>query len=342
VKKLYNLRNSTTEIIFANTTKEVLLEDHDSVFIIDANVYELYPKLLSDKVETNKIYKYHASEQTKNLASLTKIYDFLYEREVGRNTILYAIGGGITTDMAAFAASTFKRGVRLRLVPTTLLAMVDAALGGKTGLNYGGCKNMIGSFFPAEQIIIDTNFLRTLSEENMQAGMVEIVKMSFLPLSNLDEVLDKKDNRKLIETAIQTKMEICSQDLHDSGIRRLLNLGHTFAHILESVSDYRLAHGFAVAIGLRAAAIFSNKKQFITDEQCNRIWNKLDKFQLPKFYPKNYEEKIKKVGESILNHDKKRKAETILILFHNNCEPFVYNTNQNSDIIATLLELADD
>lgn len=340
---LYNLQNKTIAIEFEHVANQDLLAENNSVFIVDEKVYELHPSMLPEKIESTKVYRYYASELTKNNDSLTKIYDFLYEHKVGRDTILYAIGGGITTDLAGFAASTFKRGVRLRLVPTTLLAMVDAAIGGKTGFNYRECKNIIGSFYPAEQIIIDTNFLETLSDEHRQSGMVEIVKMSFLPQSQLDTVLDAKVGLdEIIKTAIRTKMDICSQDLRDKGIRQHLNLGHTFAHILESVSNYKISHGFAVAIGLRAAAIFSRKKLFISDNQFQQIQDKLDRFKLPRTYPKKYVEKIRRDGEAILKHDKKKKAKTILILFNNNCEPFIYETNQKDEILQSLIQLNDD
>lgn len=253
------------KIEFKKDLLELFKSDDNQVFIIDSKVHTLYKKLFNSIQDHSRILIYEATEQIKNIDSLQRIYEFLQANSVNRNSVIVGIGGGITTDITAFAASTYKRGCRLILIPTTLLGMVDASIGGKTGINYNNIKNEIGSFYSAERIIINSDFLKTQLKADYKDGFVEIVKMSFLPQSNLHNVLSKQQSiEEIIKEAIRTKVGVCSNDQNDKSERRLLNLGHTFGHVLESVSSYEISHGTAVAIGIRAAAKFSWQKGFIT------------------------------------------------------------------------------
>ncbi len=320
-----------------------MIESGDNqVYIIDSNVYNLYKKLFHSIKDHSLIFIYEANEQTKNFDSLQRIYNFLYANNINRNSIIYGIGGGITTDITAFAASTYKRGCRLILIPSTLLGMVDASIGGKTGINYYNIKNGIGSFYTAEKVIINTNFIKTQPKADYRDGFVEIVKMSFLQQSNLHKVLSEQQNiEDIIKEAISTKMEMCRNDLHDKSSRRLLNLGHTFGHILESISNYEISHGTAVAIGIRAAARFSLQKSFIDNTIYSQIENTLNKFELPATFLAKYLPQLLENGISILKQDKKADDKINLILFKGLQNLIVFRTEDCIEVINILREFAN-
>lgn len=208
-------------------------------------------------------------EAFKNQQSLFKIFNALVEGQHHRDTILIALGGGVVGDITGFAAATYQRGVQFIQIPTTLLAQVDASIGGKTAINHPKAKNMIGSFHQPSAVIIDLNTLETLPQREFNAGIAEIIKYAliededFLELvkSALQEGLQPPFSAKLpaiISQCCQIKMRIVQKDEREMGQRALLNLGHTFAHALESYTHYdRWLHGEAVAIGLYCAALLS-------------------------------------------------------------------------------------
>jgi 3-dehydroquinate synthase len=337
----FKIDNSETEVIFSTDIIDQL-ENRRTVYIVDSRVNELFPHLFRAVKDQSKILVFEASEQSKNLESLQQIYHFLKEKEVTRNDLIVGIGGGITTDIVSFAASTYKRGCRLILIPTTLLGMIDAAIGGKTGINFGSVKNGIGSFFPAEKVFIDTDFLHSQAEEDFKTGFVEIIKMSFLPHSKLSEMLiSKMDIREIIEEAIRTKFAFCENDLHDRNSRRLLNLGHTFGHVLEAVSNYEIPHGKAVAIGIRAAAKFSRKYDFISEHVFKQIIERLDMHELPENFDNRYMTRLQQEGEAILKQDKKADENINLVLFNNRQELFIHRTDKSRHVIKILEEFAD-
>ena len=336
------IENLETEIIFSNNLLTELDQDENNVYIVDAKVFELFSATLSPIKDHSRIFKLEASEQNKNLVTLKKIYKFMQANNVNRSSLIIGIGGGVTTDITAFASATYKRGCRLVLIPTTLLGMVDAAIGGKTGVNFDNIKNGIGCFYPAEKVIIDTNFLETQLKADYRDGFVEIVKMSFLPHSKLAEMLCNEQNvEEIIKEAIRTKMELCKQDLHDRSSRRLLNLGHTFGHVLESISNYEISHGTAVAIGIRAAVRFSFQKGFIESSVSEQIERKLDLFDLPASFPNKYLSQLLENGTTILKQDKKADYKINLVLFKGLQELIVFKTDDNTEVINILQEFVD-
>lgn len=334
----YKLNNQECEIIFKKLEKTDLADN--KFVIVDEAVTRFYPEIINGL--NNEIYILDANEENKNLENLNKILTIMYQKNITRKTLIVGIGGGVTTDMAGFATSVYKRGCRLMQVPTTLLSMVDAAIGGKTGVNFQSVKNGLGSFYPAEKIIINIDFLKTLSKTEMLAGMVEIIKMSFLPESKLALLLKNKSSHlELVQEAIRTKMEICVKDLEDRGLRRLLNLGHTFGHVLESVSKYEIKHGTAVAIGMHAAAKFSKRKKLIGQSEYNEISARFILHDLPNNFSSKYIEQIKKNGAEILQQDKKADTKINLVLFKGIQELTVYRTDNFTEIIDSLLEFAN-
>lgn len=219
------------------------------------------------------------SEQTKSIETVTQIWDFLFAQEMTRRGLLIAIGGGVLTDLAGFAAATYKRGIDYVTVPTTLLSMVDAASGGKTGFNYHGLKNSIGVFAPPVETLIWPGWLQTLPTEQVLSGFGEMLKTGLI--ESTDRFTDRTQNTDrlwyrllgydldtmpietltpLIDSCVRAKEKIVAADPHETGLRKVLNFGHTFGHALEELSLGTMPHGYAVVYGLIAELYLSVTK----------------------------------------------------------------------------------
>lgn len=320
--------NLITELEISNLNAFELinrvLSMDNTLFLIDENVYQIYfAGLQIDK----PCYILKAEEQHKSLYQSQEIYNFLLTNNCSRNHYIVVFGGGISTDIGAWIASTFKRGTKLLLIPTTLLAMIDAALGGKTALNHNGIKNLIGSFYPADKIIICPSFLQSLPADEYYNGLVECLK-TLLIIQDFDKanklLSEKIINEDDIYLIANTKLSICANDLYDKGARRLLNLGHSFAHIIESLSDNAIPHGAAVAWGMLFAYEYSLKKKLLDIEKTNQLKDLLNK--LIKASPSLYQhsiilfsnimlDKAKTQVHHLILNDKKNNGSLKLILF---------------------------
>ncbi len=209
-----------------------------------------------------------AGEQHKNLQTVQRIWRTLMKHHADRNALLINLGGGVVTDLGGFAASTYKRGIKFVNVPTTLLAMVDAAIGGKTGIDFGDGKNQIGTFAEAEEVIIDPVFLETLPQREICSGLAEMLKYGFVADSNLLNV-SLENYQQYITHCGEIKREIVMQDPTEKGLRKVLNFGHTLGHAIEShclTTDYPLLHGEAVALGV-LGALWLSVRQCGLDEK---------------------------------------------------------------------------
>lgn len=202
-----------------------------------------------------------AEDVNKNIETLTRVWQALSSRGATRHSLLINLGGGMVTDLGGFAAATFKRGITYINIPTTLLAMVDASVGGKTGINFNGLKNEIGAFAPAAYVLIETEFLRTLDAHNFFSGYAEMLKHGLISTSDhLNELLtfdtgqpDYEHLKQLVGKSVRIKENIVEQDPKEQGIRKALNLGHTVGHAFESLAlaeERPVLHGYAVAWGL--------------------------------------------------------------------------------------------
>jgi 3-dehydroquinate synthase len=259
-----------------------------------------------------------AGEKNKTIATVNRIYRFLAENGVNRDSVVYVLGGGTITDVASFAVSTFKRGCRLINVPTTLLGMIDAAQGGKTSVNAGFLKNSVGTFYPAEEVIIVPEFLTTLAKQDLQNGLAEMLKLWFInpALSDIKPDYHEHSSSVQIMEYAKAKLDICTKDPIDRNDRRLLNLGHTFGHVLESVSRYQIPHGQAVAMGISIALKLSEKLRFIDSETALRMEHLLTDFG----FGIKLDSAIAKVflaqAKTLAAHDKKVGIEGfVLVLF---------------------------
>lgn len=252
------------------------------VILCDAKLLKLYPEYFNPETPLPTL-ALRAGERFKNLNQCLKVYEFLSENNIGRQDTIHVLGGGTISDLAAYAVSTFKRGCRLILYPSTLLAMVDAAIGGKTGVNHLGYKNYLGSFYPAEKIIIHTPFLGSLPKVELRQGFAEMLKYSLLSedlllpeFSSMDELEDD-----IILSFALYKMQVCAVDPYDRKERLLLNFGHSFGHALEAASQYKIKHGDAVVLGMFMACDYSYEEGLIDEEDWLAYRDWLSQYEVP-------------------------------------------------------------
>jgi len=249
-----------TTVLFMGRA-EITSEPGDrTLWVCDSHTRPLFPELEGDA----HVVTLEPGEERKSWESVDRILRFAIEAGLARDATFVALGGGVLCDLTAFAASIFMRGCRLVLVPTTLLAMVDASLGGKTGIDYAGYKNMVGTFHPAEEIRISTELLRTLPDREFASGLAEVIKQALLQRSDLLSTLRERRDAILsrepalladvVSQSLGVKGRLVEADFRESGVRAHLNLGHTFGHALEAVTGFsEWTHGEAVAWGIDKA-----------------------------------------------------------------------------------------
>lgn len=258
----------------------------DGVFVItDEKVKQLYGKHL----KAYPSFTVGQGEAHKTLQTVEQIYRWLLENNADRSSFILAVGGGLVCDVAGYVASTFMRGVRFGFVSTTLLSQVDASVGGKNGVNLDGFKNIIGTFNQPEFVICDPEMLQTLDKRDYISGLAEVVKhtliadaemFSFIE-NNVDRLIrrDAEAINTVVENSVRIKAKVVSMDEREKGERRKLNLGHTWGHAVETLTH--LPHGEAVSIGLVFSAKLSVLKGLMTQEQCTRTINLLNRLGLP-------------------------------------------------------------
>jgi 3-dehydroquinate synthase len=231
-----------------------------------------------------------AGEANKTLARVHDLYRVCMRAGVDRDAVVVGLGGGVVGDVAGLLAATYLRGLRLVLVPTTLLAQVDASIGGKVGVDLEVAKNLIGAFYPAELILIDPDVLHTLSPAHIADGVTEIVKIAMIRSQDLVCRLEGAqscsavaNSLALIRLAALEKARLVQRDPRERGARALLNFGHTIGHALEAASDYRLSHGQAVSVGMAAEAWLAGERGWCPRDALARLDSLLERFSLPRF-----------------------------------------------------------
>jgi 3-dehydroquinate synthase len=223
-------------------------------------------------------------EAAKNLSTVERACRQLVRAGADRRALLVAVGGGVVGDVAGFVAASYARGIGLVHIPTTLVAQVDSAIGGKTGVNLPEGKNLVGAFYPPKLVVADPELLRTLPPREFRSGVYEIIKYGVIGDPKLFEILERKMEKLLrrdpaaldfvIERSVAQKARVVSRDEHESGLREVLNFGHTFAHALESVTRYRkYLHGEAVAWGMIAASNLTVASKMFSARDASRITN---------------------------------------------------------------------
>lgn len=284
------------------------------ICLTDANVYNLYTK----KFKGIKTIVIEAGEASKQYKTVSLIIEKLIAFGADKTTTLIGVGGGTITDITGFVASIYMRGIDFEFVPTTLLAMVDASLGGKNGINFNNHKNFVGTINQPNNILVDINFLQTLPLCEWQNGFAEIIKHACIGDATMFNQLKKNDIKfyqknkialtELIKLNANFKLNIVAKDVNEKGDRKLLNFGHTLGHAIEPV--YKLSHGFAISIGMCFAGKLS--KKYLQFSKFTEVENLLKQYQLPISF--NYNKK-KILG--LLKMDKKKEAKKINFILLN-------------------------
>ena len=290
--------NRLLEKNFSNTLKRkkiyVIYDEFLDKLKLNENLTQKFKKLSKKLSSEIFFFKTKSKDKFKNFDNLSNLLNFILSNGINRDSVIISIGGGVTGDLVGLASSIVLRGVKCIHVPTTLLSQVDSSVGGKTGINTKHGKNLVGTFYQPEGVLIDINFLKTLPERELRAGFAEVVKYSFIYDKKFFNYLEnnieniKKLKSPYIENIIfkscQIKAKIVSIDEREQGIRAILNFGHTFAHAFENLINYnskQLIHGEAVAIGMVCAFKLSIQMNLCSKKEAERCIRLISKFNLP-------------------------------------------------------------
>ena len=272
----------------------VIYDEFFNKFNLNKNLIEKFKKLSSKLSSEVFFFKIKSKDKFKNFENLSNLLNFVLSNKINRDSIIIAIGGGVTGDLVGFASSIVLRGVKCIHIPTTLLSQVDSSVGGKTGINTEHGKNLVGTFYQPEGVLIDINFLKTLPKRELLAGFAEVIKYSFVFDNKFFNYLEKNTENivklkspyieKVIFKSCQIKAKIVSIDEKEQGIRAILNFGHTFAHAFENLINYdskKLIHGEAVAIGMACALRLSVIMKLLSKKEAEKCIGLIKKFNLP-------------------------------------------------------------
>lgn len=281
--------------------------------ITDSKVLKLYGLSLSRFFKKNKleceIFSFKEGEKSKNLKTLEYLTEQLLAKKFDRKDAIIALGGGVVGDIAGFLAAIYLRGIPYIQIPTTLMAMVDSSVGGKTAIDLDSGKNLLGSFHQPKAVFIDTKYLKSLPKSQISNGLAEIIKygvikdralFSFIE-QNLHKIFDLEQEtlNTIIERSVKIKAAIVEKDEKEAGLRMILNYGHTYGHALEKLSNYQLLHGHGISIGMVLANKMAVENKFLKKSEATRIQNLLKAASLPI-------STMKKVKFEDLTNDKKR------------------------------------
>ena len=302
---------------YLNLCRKVLI-------LTDSGVPCEYSKGVLSACQNGYIYTVPMGEKSKSFESYKEILSFMVEKSFTRSDCVVAVGGGVCGDLAGFVAATYMRGIDFYNVPTTLLSQVDSSIGGKTAIDLGGVKNIVGAFYQPKKVIIDSDTLKTLDKRQVNAGLCEAIKMALTCDKELFELIEKSekldcDIDEIIVKSLKIKGEVVEKDPCEGGLRRVLNFGHTIGHAVESLDGLGgLLHGECVAIGMLPMCGLSIRK---------RVSDILKKYSLPTELDKSAEELV-----SYISRDKKAQGDEINIVVVNEIGTFEMKKVKISDI----------
>jgi 3-dehydroquinate synthase len=307
---------SRSEILIGAAWESVtgLLPDKGVVIISDENVVKIY----GDRFPAVPVFAVAPGEASKKLNVIEDLAGKLLEEGIDRSGFVLAVGGGVVCDLAGFLASVYMRGLRCGYVSTSLLSQVDASTGGKNGVNLGSTKNMLGVIRQPEFVICDPAMLLTLPEQEYLSGLAELIKTAIIGDGELFDLIERSYNEiqrrdrelltELVTRCVRFKASVVSEDEHEAGLRRILNFGHTYGHVIEMQRSVK--HGFAVASGMELATVFSFEKGMIDTNEKERIINLLRRFGLLEDHSIP-DERL----EQLILHDKKKTGGDINFVF---------------------------
>ncbi|MBI1286953.1 MAG: 3-dehydroquinate synthase [Flavobacteriales bacterium] len=284
-----------------------LLVKEKAIILCDSNTKRCleYLHVACPQTQDLPVIEMPEGERHKNLKTCEMVWYQLTEHGADRNTVLLNVGGGVVTDLGGFIASTYMRGIRFVQIPTSLLGMVDAAIGGKTGIDFGGLKNMIGTFARAEAALVDSNFLKTLPSRHYRNGLAEVLKHAFISDASILDLMYANED-ELISRSVKVKMDVVARDEFESGERKKLNFGHTIGHAIEShllETENPVLHGEAIAAGMIMESFISTKLTGLSEPELQEILQLTDSLFSRVSLSKTDWSEVKK----LLIHDKKNK-----------------------------------
>ena len=329
-----NISKSTLNKHLGNKNKILIITDNG---VPKKHIKELKNKINNKNIATFTLNK---GEKSKSFSSYKKILNKLLELKFDRSDIIIALGGGVVGDIAGFSAATYLRGIRYIQIPTTLLAQVDSSVGGKTAINVVQGKNLVGAFYNPSLVLISTSFLGTLSKDEYKSGLGEVVKYALIGNKKLKNIIEKNSqdiiNRNesvlkiIIEESIKTKSKIVTEDEKESGIRAILNFGHTFGHAIEAHNNYKnITHGAAITLGMVIASKLSFFEGHINNYQLDNIVNLIDSLGLNTDHSKY---KYSQLKQYFLSDKKIKDGKLNLILIDKNFNAFITSKFNNKNI----------
>ncbi|MDK2809142.1 MAG: 3-dehydroquinate synthase [Clostridiales bacterium] len=355
---IYSIYLETCFNRLKKVSEELGTIDSKLMIITDSNVAGYHLQPLQDALAESSMAIYShtipAGEENKNLDTVYRIYDDLIQNGFERNDWLIALGGGVVGDITGYVAATYLRGIRFIQVPTTLLAMVDSSIGGKTGVDYASYKNMVGAFYQPQAVYMNLSVLNTLPNREYYSGYGEIVKHAWIRDMEYAKMLNEKKEKlatrdlealeEVVYRSCQIKREVVEIDPTEKGDRALLNFGHTIGHAIERYMNFQLLHGECVAIGMVGALHISYKRGYLSKEELEEGKKLLKDFQLPSMltsYPiakYNKEEVL-----SILKHDKKMVSGSIrFILVRQLGAAYIERDVTDEEILSALSYLREE
>lgn len=330
--------------------KPFLDEDKKICIITDSNVEKLYldevVSILKNDVKKISVFSFLAGEESKTINTAIEIYEHLIKNSFERNDILIALGGGVVGDMTGFVASTYLRGVDFIQIPTTLLSQTDSSVGGKTGVDFNGFKNMVGTFYQPRLCYMNIETLLTLDERQFLSGLAEVIKASliknrdflFYLIENKEKILkrDEKVLEEIIYISCNIKKEVVEKDEKEKSERALLNFGHTIGHAIEKYSDFSLTHGECVILGMIVALYLSKKENYLKKEEVDLILDFFKSLNYKTVLPSNYE--VDKIIENT-KQDKKMFGDKLSFILLENIGKAVISKNvSRNDMKKAILE----
>jgi 3-dehydroquinate synthase len=262
--------------------------------VTDAHVDQLYARRIAAQLPGSEIFTIAPGESAKTRETWAQVTDDLLSTGFARDTLIVAAGGGVVGDLAGFVAATYMRGVPFVQIPTTLLAMIDASVGGKTGVDTVAGKNLVGAFHQPALVVADPNVLATLPTNHFRAGLAEALKHGVIADAEYfgriaqardATARDERDLTGLIAESVRIKASVVARDERESGLRKVLNFGHTIGHAIESVSNYKLLHGEAVAIGMALESALAERLGVAKPGTANAVREALEAIGLPSTFP---------------------------------------------------------
>ncbi|WP_237210503.1 3-dehydroquinate synthase [Rothia nasimurium] len=333
------------------TIPEILGKRTQRILVIHPRALRSTGELVMEQMRTAGFEAYSAeipdAEEGKHIQVAAFCWQVLGQNDFTRTDAIISVGGGAVTDLAGFVAATWLRGVRVIHIPTTLLGMVDAAVGGKTGINTAEGKNLVGAFHPPAAVLCELGVLRTLPQHELLTGMAEVIKCGFIAdptildliEANPGKIRDSQSEvvRELIERSIRVKAEVVSEDLKESGRREFLNYGHTLGHAIEHAERYQWRHGAAVAVGMVFAAELSLAAGYLDEATVERTRAICTALDLPTTYPADRWPKLLET----MRRDKKARGNMLrFVVLESLGKPRIYEVPDDSILFMTYQEIA--